>query len=42
MIIGIYRDWEFDHYGYELLGSDFSVSEGLIDFYQEKENDTKS
>jgi len=37
MIIGIYRDWEFDHYVYELLGTDWNVSEGLINFYQEKE-----
>jgi hypothetical protein len=38
MIIRIYRDWKFDHYGYELLGASFDVSEGLINFYQEKEN----
>ena len=38
MIIGIYRDWEFAHYAYELLGTDWNVSEGLITFYQEKEN----
>ena len=38
MIIGIYRDWEFNHYGYELLGASFDASEGLINFYQEKEN----
>jgi len=38
MIIGIYRDWEFNHYAYELLGASFDVSEGLITYYQEKEN----
>ena len=38
MIMGIYRDWEFDHYGYELLGATFDASEGLITFYQEEEN----
>lgn len=37
MIIGIYRDWEMEHYVYELLGADFNVSEGLIDFYQDRE-----
>jgi len=39
MIMGIYRDWKFDHYGYELLGASFDASEGLITFYQEKENE---
>jgi len=38
MIIGIYRDWDYPHYCYELLGANFDASEGLIDFYQEKEN----
>lgn len=37
MIIGIYRDWEFIHYAYELLGASFDVSEGLINFYQDEE-----
>jgi hypothetical protein len=36
MIIGICRDWEHNHYDYQLLGASFDASEGLIDFYVEK------
>ena len=36
MIIGIYRDWEMEHYGYKLLGASFDASEDLITFYVEK------
>lgn len=36
MIIGVYRNWEFTTYNYELLGCDVNISEGIIDFYQEK------
>lgn len=39
MIMGIYRDWEYETFGYELLGFDLNVTEGLITFYQEKENE---
>lgn len=37
MIIGIYRDWEMEHYVYELLGTNWHVSEGLLNFYQDRE-----
>ena len=38
MIIGIYRDWAFNVYCYECVGSEVNFTEGVIDFYQEKEN----
>jgi len=39
MIIGIYRDWKYPNYFYELLGANFDASEGLITFYKDKDND---
>lgn len=37
MIISIKRDWKFETYSYELLGCSIDITEGVIDFYQEKE-----
>jgi hypothetical protein len=37
MIIGIYRDWAFNVYCYECVGSEVNFTEGVIDFYQDEE-----
>lgn len=41
IITSINKDWEHDIYQYETNKSDFSFSEGLIDFYMEKQKENK-